>query len=70
MTIPTQPTETPKPKQPSKPSIQGEPLPLADLLDIANVDRSDLESAANWWDEYASEAWVGAMDNEPVKGKS
>jgi hypothetical protein len=68
MTTPTQPTETPKPKQPSKPSIQGEPMPLKDLLAFADVDASDAESAANWWDEYASAEWVGALDSEPVKG--
>ena len=66
MTIPTQPTETPKPTQPS---IQGEPLPLDELLDFATIDPADIESAADWWDENASEQWIGALDNEPVKGK-
>jgi hypothetical protein len=64
----TQPVETPKSQQPSKPSIQGEPLPLEDLLVFADVDASDAESATNWFDEYASEQWVGALDSEPVKG--
>ena len=48
--------------------IQGEPLPLDELLDFATIDPSDLESAADWWDEYASPEWVGALDSEPVKG--
>jgi hypothetical protein len=61
----TQPLE---PKQSSKPSIQGEPLPLEDLLAFANVDASDAESAANWWDDNASSEWVDALDSEPVKG--
>jgi hypothetical protein len=61
----TQPIE---PKQPSKPSIQGEPMPREDLLAFADVDASDAESAANWFDEYASAEWVGALDSEPVKG--
>jgi hypothetical protein len=65
----TQPTETPKPKQPSKPSIQGEPLPLADLLDIAKVDSTDAESASTWWDEHASADWIGALDSKPLNGK-
>jgi hypothetical protein len=66
----TMPTETPKsePQQPSKPSIQGDPLPLADLLLFANVDAGDAESAIAWWDENASPEWVDALDNEPIKG--
>ncbi len=65
MTQPLEPKPTPQPKQSS---IQGEPLPLAELLDFATIDPADIESAADWWDENASEQWVGALDNEPIKG--
>lgn len=61
----TQPLE-PKPTQ--KPSIQGEPLPLDELLDFATIDSADIESAAEWWDENASTGWQGALDNKPVRG--
>jgi hypothetical protein len=65
----TQPIEPIEPKQPSKPSIQGKPMPLEDLLAFADVDASDAESAVNWFDEYASDEWVGALDSKPVNGK-
>lgn len=57
---------TPQPdnKQP-KPRIQGEPLPLDELMDIAIIDAADVESAAEWWDEYASGEWVDALDSKP-----
>jgi hypothetical protein len=44
-------------------------LSLADLLDIAKVDSTDAESASTWWDDNASEDWVGALDSKPVNGK-
>lgn len=65
----TTPTETPKPEQPDKPNIQGEPLPLDELLDFATVDPADIESAADWFDEHASDGWQGALDNKPTTGK-
>ena len=52
-----------------QPSIQGEPLPLDELLDFATIDPADIASAVTWWDENASEQWVGALDNEPIEGK-
>ncbi len=54
--------------QPEKPSIQGEPLDLETLLDFATVDTADIESAILWWDEHASEQWIGVLDSEPIKG--
>ena len=51
-----------------KPRIQGEPLSPDELMDIANIDDADVESAAEWWDEYANPEWVDALDSEPVKG--
>lgn len=57
------------PPQPDKkPRIQGEPMPLDELLDIAEIDAGDVESAAEWWDEYATDDWIGALDVEPTKG--
>lgn len=61
----TQPTETPN-ASPRK--IQGQPMPLEELLEIAEIDADDVESAAEWWDEYASEDWIGALDVEPTEG--
>ncbi len=48
------------------PSIQGEPLDLDTLLDFAQIDPPDVESAAQWWDENASPEWIGILDKEPV----
>lgn len=47
--------------------IRGEPLDLETLLDFATIDIADIASAAQWWDENASEGWVGALDSEPVE---
>jgi hypothetical protein len=42
-------------------------MPLDELLDIAEINAEDIESAAEWWDEYASPDWVGALDVEPTE---
>lgn len=69
MTQPKPANQNPQPqKAESKPNIQGEPLPLDELLDIAKVDSTDAESASTWWDENASEDWIGALDSKPIKG--
>jgi hypothetical protein len=62
---------TPLPNQkPQKPAnnanIRGEPLPLEDLLDFATIDPADIESAAQWWDDNATEEWVGVLDSEQI----
>jgi hypothetical protein len=51
----------------NKPVIRGEPLDLDDLLNFAVIDATDAEFAAEWWDENATPAWRGALDNVPVK---
>lgn len=48
-------------------NIRGEPLPLDELLDLATIDPADVESAAEWWDEHASDNWIGALDVEPTE---
>ena len=55
---------------PQQPSIQGEPLDLDELLDFAEIDLEDIESASLWWDEHASPEWVGALDSEPIEGNN
>ena len=40
----------------------GEPMPLDDLLDLAQVDQTDIDSAVDWWDENASELFFGALE--------
>ncbi len=57
-----------EPKQP-RPNIQGAPLDLDTLLDFAQIDPADIESAAEWWDNNASAEWVGALDSEPLEGE-
>lgn len=49
---------------PPKPEF-GDLLDLELLLALAQVDESDLESAAAWFDEHASPEWRGALDSEP-----
>jgi hypothetical protein len=43
----------------------GEPLDLEDLLDFAEIDEADIDSAIEWFDEHASEDWQGALDTPP-----
>ena len=50
-------------------NIQGEPLDLDELLEFAIVDLDDIESAAQWWDDTATPAWIGALDSEPTEGE-
>jgi len=45
----------------------GEPLDLDTLLDFADIDPEDIEQAIQWFDENASEEWIGALDSEPIK---
>ena len=47
-------------------NIQGEPLSLEEMLELAEIDLEDIESAAQWWDDNASPEWRGALDSEPV----
>jgi len=46
--------------------IRGQPLDLDVLLDFATIDPEDIEIAAQWWDDHATERWVGALDVEPI----
>jgi hypothetical protein len=43
----------------------GEPLDLEDLLDFAEIDEADIDSAIEWFDEHASEDWQGALGTPP-----
>lgn len=55
--------------QPNEPSVInpfGEPLDLELLLNFAEVDSVDAESAIEWFDRHASEMFVGVLDNEPI----
>ena len=54
-----------EPKQ-QQPNFRGAPLDLDTLLDFAQIDPADIESAAEWWDNQASAEWVGALDSEPI----
>lgn len=47
----------------------GEPLELDVLLDFAEVEEADIDSACDWWDSHSSDAWVGALENEPIGKK-
>ena len=53
-------------ESPEPPTIRGEPLDLDTLLDFAQIDVADIESAAEWWDNNASAEWIGALDSEPI----
>lgn len=45
----------------------GEPLDEKLLQNFAKVEKRDLESAVQWFDEHASEDWVGALDAPPFE---
>jgi hypothetical protein len=55
------------PKQPEngKPDF-GEPLDLDTMLNFAKINMVDIEGAILWWDEHASENFVGALEAEPI----
>ena len=48
-------------------TIKGDPMPLQDLLDLAVITDTDLESASAWWDKHATRGWVGALNAEPTE---
>lgn len=52
------------------PAIRGEPLSLDEMLDFTALNLTDVERAAEWWDEHATPAWVGILDRKPLNGKS
>lgn len=47
----------------------GEPLDPEILEEFAEIDEDDMDSAVEWFDEHASEEWVGALDAPPFDGK-
>lgn len=49
-------------------NIQGEPLELDVLLDFAIIDPEDITTGILWFDENASDGWVGALEAEHVNG--
>lgn len=53
-----------QPNEPIPPDF-GEPLDPSVLVNFAVVDARDIESAILWFDEHASEEWIGALENEP-----
>lgn len=55
------------PQPPRRNNVQGEPLDLEELLDFATISTADIASAIQWFDENASDEWIGALDNEPIK---
>lgn len=42
----------------------GEPLDPEILEEFAEIDEGDMDSAEQWFDENASEEWVGVLDND------
>lgn len=45
----------------------GEPLDIELLLNFAEVTALDMESAIQWWDETASDDWIGALESTPTR---
>jgi hypothetical protein len=41
----------------------GEPLDEADLADFLDFGDNDIDNALDWWNENASELFVGVLDN-------
>jgi hypothetical protein len=40
----------------------GEPLPEDELLEFADIDSEDIDSAIAWWDDNASVLFFGALE--------
>lgn len=45
----------------------GEPLDPEILDELAEIDEDDVPDALDWWDDTASEDWIGALDEPPVE---
>lgn len=44
----------------------GKPLDPNLLLGFAEITNADKQRAVLWWDDHASEEWIGALDNPPI----
>lgn len=56
-----------QPQESQTTQVEGEPLDLEILLSFATISQTDIASAIQWFDENASDEWIGALDNEPIK---
>ena len=48
--------------EPTENQQDKDPGSLAELMELAIIDEVDIESAVAWWDEHASDAWQGALE--------
>ena len=55
------------PQQPANEQDFGTPLDLETMLDFAEIEIADIESAILWFDENASPEWIGALDAPPYE---
>lgn len=46
-----------------KPKIEGSPVPLDELLAMADITEEDIIAAQEWWNAHASKEWKGALDD-------
>lgn len=47
----------------------GEPIDLELLLGFAEIDANDIPTALDWFNEHASEEFIGALDAPKFKSK-
>ena len=45
-----------------QPLITGEPMPLDELLGFADLTEAGVDSAIDWWDENASDLFIGVLE--------
>ena len=50
--------------QPSDPQLPefGDAGDLEELMQLAEITDADIDAAVAWWNDNASPAWVGALD--------
>lgn len=50
--------------EPIQSDVSGDPLPLDDLLSMADITEEDIIAAQEWWDETASDKFKGALGSD------
>ena len=44
--------------------LDNDTLPVDVLMDMAEIAEDDIVAAQEWWNDTASEAWKGAIDDQ------
>jgi hypothetical protein len=45
-----------------QPIIEGQAIPLDEMLALIETTEADIDDAMDWWDEHATTEFVGALE--------